>query len=91
MLNISINRINQIKQDTAELFFDDVRLPSSALLGGEELQNRGFYLLMNQLPRERLVVAIEAQSHAECMFEMTRDYVRKRKAFGKTLSKLQVI
>ncbi|PIK60665.1 putative long-chain specific acyl-CoA dehydrogenase, mitochondrial isoform X1 [Apostichopus japonicus] len=86
-----LEKIGNHSTDTAELFFDDVRLPSSALLGGEELQNRGFYLLMNQLPRERLVVAIEAQSHAECMFEMTRDYVRKRKAFGKTLSKLQTI
>ncbi|KAJ8035894.1 Long-chain specific acyl-CoA dehydrogenase, mitochondrial [Holothuria leucospilota] len=86
-----LDKIGQKSFDTAELFFDDVRLPSSALLGGESYLNKGFYLLMNQLPRERLLVAVEAQSHAEYMFEITRDYVRKRKAFGRTLSKLQTI
>lgn len=54
------------------------------------MMDKGFYLLMNQLPRERLLLGIACQAHAEYMFEITRDYVRKRKAFGKTLSKLQV-
>lgn len=45
---------------------------------------------MEQLPRERLTIGLGALSLAESVFEMTRDYVKKRKAFGKTLSKLQV-
>lgn len=75
-------------QDTAELFFEDVRLPKSALLGEE---GKGFYYLMNELPQERLLIAIMCQAASEFMFEETRKYVRERKAFGKTLSKVQVI
>ncbi|PIK60708.1 putative long-chain specific acyl-CoA dehydrogenase, mitochondrial isoform X2 [Apostichopus japonicus] len=86
-----LEKIGQKSTDTAELFFDDVRLPASALLGGEAFVNKGFYQLMNQLPRERLLVAVAAQSHAEYAFEITRDYIRKRKAFGNSLSKLQTI
>ena len=74
-------------QDTAELFFEDVRLPKSALLGEE---NKGFYYLMNELPQERLIIGMMAIGSCEYMFEETRNYVRERKAFGKTLSKLQV-
>ncbi|CAL1545006.1 unnamed protein product [Lymnaea stagnalis] len=74
-------------QDTAELFFEDVRLPKSALLGDE---NKGFYYLMNELPQERLLIAVMGMASCEFMFEETRKYVRERKAFGKTLSKLQV-
>lgn len=74
-------------QDTAELFFEDVRLPKSALLGEE---NKGFYYLMNELPQERLLIAIFSMASCEFMFEETRKYVRERKAFGKTLAKLQV-
>lgn len=48
-------------------------------------------MMMQQLPRERLIVGVIAQAHAEAMFEMTRNYVCKRKAFGKKLSNLQVI
>lgn len=86
---VSVN-FTSTSQDTAELFFEDVRLPKEALLGGEETLNKGFYFLMNQLPRERLVLSLSVQAHTECMFEMTKDYLMKRKAFGKTLSKLQV-
>ncbi|GFN78844.1 long-chain specific acyl-coa dehydrogenase, mitochondrial [Plakobranchus ocellatus] len=75
-------------QDTAELFFEDVRLPKSALLGQE---NKGFFYLMNELPQERLLIGIMAMASCEFMFEETRKYVKERKAFGKTLSKLQVI
>ncbi|XP_059154751.1 long-chain specific acyl-CoA dehydrogenase, mitochondrial-like [Physella acuta] len=75
-------------QDTAELFFEDVRLPKSALLGEE---NKGFYYLMNELPQERLLISTMGLANCEFMFEETRKYVKERKAFGKTLSKLQVI
>lgn len=79
--------LNIFLQDTAELFFDDVRLPASALLGKE---NRGFYYLMNELPQERLLIANLGMASCEFMFEEARKYVRERKAFGRTLAKLQV-
>ena len=78
-------------QDTAELFFEDCRLPADALLGGEASFNRGFYQLMQELPQERLLIANLCLGACEFMFEETRDYVKQRKAFGKTLSKLQTI
>ncbi|KAH9514297.1 hypothetical protein Btru_028652 [Bulinus truncatus] len=77
-----------INVDTAELFFEDVRLPKSSLLGEE---NKGFYYLMKELPQERLLIAVMGVSSCEYMFEETRKYLSERKAFGKTLSKLQVI
>ncbi|XP_027729648.1 long-chain specific acyl-CoA dehydrogenase, mitochondrial [Vombatus ursinus] len=75
-------------QDTAELFFEDVRLPASALLGEE---NKGFYYLMAELPQERLVISDVAISSCEFMFEETRNYVRQRKAFGKTVAHIQTV
>ncbi|OWF45335.1 long-chain specific acyl-CoA dehydrogenase, mitochondrial-like [Mizuhopecten yessoensis] len=83
-----LHKIGMKAQDTAELFFEDVRLPKSALLGGE---NKGFYLLMNELPQERLLIAAMAMASCEWMFEETRNYVLERKAFGKTISNLQTI
>lgn len=77
----------QQAQDTAELFFEDVRLPKTQLLGEA---NKGFYMLMQELPQERLVIADISQAGAEAMFEETRNYVKSRKAFGRTLSHLQV-
>ncbi|KAG7156589.1 Long-chain specific acyl-CoA dehydrogenase-like [Homarus americanus] len=75
-------------QDTAELFFEDVRLPASALLGKE---NHGFYYLMNELPQERLLIGIMSCANCEWQLEETRQYLRSRKAFGNTLSNLQTI
>ncbi|XP_050407402.1 long-chain specific acyl-CoA dehydrogenase, mitochondrial [Patella vulgata] len=83
-----LKKIGLKAQDTAELFFEDVRLPKSALLGEE---NKGFYYLMNELPQERLLIAAMGQANCEWMFEETRNYVKNRKAFGKTLSNLQTI
>lgn len=83
-----LHKIGLKAQDTAELFFEDVRLPSSALLGKE---NNGFYYLMQELPQERLIIAAMAQASCEWMVEETRNYVRQRKAFGKTLANLQTI
>jgi long-chain-acyl-CoA dehydrogenase len=74
-------------QDTAELFFEDVRLPGSALLGKP---NHGFYYLMSELPQERLLIAQMAAASLEWMFETTRTYCKDRKAFGKNLLALQV-
>ncbi|KAM9663450.1 long-chain specific acyl-CoA dehydrogenase, mitochondrial isoform 1-T1 [Trichechus inunguis] len=75
-------------QDTAELFFEDVRLPANALLGEE---NKGFYYLMKELPQERLLIAELAVSASEFMFEETRSYVKQRKAFGKTVAQIQTV
>uniref|UniRef100_A0A2P2HZ76 Long-chain specific acyl-CoA dehydrogenase n=1 Tax=Hirondellea gigas TaxID=1518452 RepID=A0A2P2HZ76_9CRUS len=75
-------------QDTSELFFEDVRLPSTALLGKE---NKGFYHLMQELPQERLLIGIGCTASCEWMFEETRSFVNQRKAFGKTLSHLPTI
>ncbi|CAL8288595.1 unnamed protein product [Lota lota] len=83
-----LDKIGLKAQDTAELFFEDVRLPASALLG--EL-NKGFYYLMNELPQERLLIADMAISSCEFMFEETRNYVMQRKAFGKTIAHLQTV
>jgi len=75
-------------QDTAELFFEDVRVPKENVLGGF---NKGFYQLMNELPQERLGLAISAGAYCEWMFEETREYINQRKAFGRTISALQTI
>lgn len=75
-------------QDTSELFFEDVRLPASALLGKP---NHGFYMLMSELPQERFLIGVMSTANCEWMFETTRDYVKQRKAFGKTISALQTI
>lgn len=83
-----LNKIGLKAQDTAELFFDDVRLPASALLGEV---NKGFYYLMQELPQERLLISIIAAAACEFMFEETRKYVRERKAFGKYLANIQTI
>jgi acyl-CoA dehydrogenase len=73
--------------DTSELFFDDVRLPPENLLGPEEGQ--GFAQLMNDLPRERLIVAVHAQAMIERALALTIDYVKERQAFGKTIIQFQ--
>lgn len=73
-------------QDTAELFFSDVRVPASNLLGDE---GRGFYHLMSELAQERLVQAIRAVSSAEAAIEWTLDYTRDREMFGQKLGDFQ--
>ncbi|XP_047577287.1 long-chain specific acyl-CoA dehydrogenase, mitochondrial isoform X2 [Lutra lutra] len=83
-----LQKMGQKAQDTAELFFDDVRLPASALIGEE---NKGFYYLMKELPQERLVIADLAVSASEFMFEETRTYVKERKIFGKTVAQMQTV
>lgn len=73
-------------QDTAELFFDEVRVPASNLLGRE---GEGFAYLMQELPWERLIIAIRAVANAEAAIGWTLDYTRNRKAFGKTVFDFQ--
>jgi len=81
-----IEKMGQHTSDTAELFFQDVRLPESALLG--EL-NKGFVIMMTELPRERLGIAAQGVASAEGALEITVDYVLERKAFGETIASFQ--
>ena len=81
-----IEKIGQHASDTAELFFQDVRLPEDALLG--EL-NKGFIIMMQELPRERLGIAAQAVAAAEGALDLTVEYVLERKAFGQTVASFQ--
>jgi acyl-CoA dehydrogenase len=82
-----LDKIGQKANDTAELFFDGVRVPAENLLGGEE--GRGFIQLMQQLPQERLIIACQGLAVIERALAVTSDYVKERKAFGKTLLEFQ--
>ena len=82
-----LNKIGQHGQDTAELFFDGVRVPVDNLLGAEE--GRGFIQLMHQLPQERLVIATIAAAVMETTVEHTIAYTKQRKAFGQDLLSFQ--
>jgi acyl-CoA dehydrogenase len=73
-------------QDTAELFFENVRIPAENLLGEPE---RGFYNLMHYLAEERLINACQAVAHAQVAFDLTMDYILERKAFGKPIAAFQ--
>src|SRR6056297_1165470 len=81
-----IEKIGQHTSDTAQLFFQDVRLPANALLGEE---NRGFVIMMEELPRERLGIAAQAVGAAEGALDITVDYVKERKAFGQSIGEFQ--
>jgi len=82
-----LNKVGQKGQDTAELFFDDVRAPAANLVGGVE--NQGFKQLMSGLRTERTVLGLSAVANAERAVSLTVGYVKQRKAFGKTLWDLQ--
>ncbi|MEV7023434.1 acyl-CoA dehydrogenase family protein [Kitasatospora sp. NPDC093558] len=82
----NLDKIGQKSQDTAELFFEDVKVPKENLLG--EL-NGGFVHLMQNLAQERLAIAVAAIAGAEHLVEITTDYVKQREAFGRPLAKLQ--
>ncbi|ANB55974.1 hypothetical protein GFC29_510 [Anoxybacillus sp. B7M1] len=83
-----LEKVGLRAQDTAELFFSDAKVPAANLLGKE---GHGFYYLMEKLQQERLIVAIAAQTAAERMFELTKEYVKNRKAFGRAISQFQTI
>ncbi|MFH8382473.1 acyl-CoA dehydrogenase family protein [Kitasatospora sp. NPDC018058] len=82
----NLDKIGQKAQDTAELFFEDVRVPKGNLIG--EL-NGGFVHLMQNLAQERLTIAVAAIAGAEYLVEITTDYVKQREAFGRPLANLQ--
>jgi len=82
-----LEKVGMQQQDTCELFFDSMRVPAANLLGGVE--GRGFAQMMEQLPYERLQIAVGAVAMAEQAVEITTRYVKERKAFGKPLMDLQ--
>jgi alkylation response protein AidB-like acyl-CoA dehydrogenase len=81
-----IEKMGQHSSDTAELFFDNIRVPASAMLGEE---GKGFVYLMQELPRERLGCAVQAIGHAQGALDLTAAYVTERKAFGQSVSQFQ--
>ena len=84
-----LKKIGLKAQDTAELFFNDVKVPVKNLLGGEAFENRGFICLMEQLPWERLQIAITAVSSAQAAIDWTTAYVKERKVFGQPVGNYQ--
>jgi acyl-CoA dehydrogenase len=83
----SLDKVGMHAQDTCELFFDDVRLPDGNLLGGAE--GRGLSQMMEQLPYERLTVAVTAVATAERAVTLTTKHAKERNAFGKPLMDFQ--
>ncbi|MDN2567788.1 acyl-CoA dehydrogenase family protein [Aquibium sp. A9E412] len=83
----NLDKIGLKANDTSELFFNDVRVPTANLLGHEEGQ--GFVQLMQQLPQERLLIGAQAISMIERALAVTIDYVRERQAFGKAVMEFQ--
>jgi alkylation response protein AidB-like acyl-CoA dehydrogenase len=82
----NLDKVGLKAQDTAELFFDDVRVPVANLLGSE---NQGFYHLMQMLPQERLSIAVAAVAACEKMVDITVEYVKGRTAFGRPVGSFQ--
>ncbi len=82
-----LDKMGMPAQDTAELFFDDVRVPAAHLLGGEE--GKGFHQLMSDMQYERAVIAINGVAAMEGAIEETLRYVKERRAFGKVVFDFQ--
>jgi acyl-CoA dehydrogenase len=82
----NLDKIGQHCGDTSELFYADVKVPASAILGR---QGNGFGHLVDELPRERLTLALSAIGACDGMLAMTVDYVRNRKAFGQAVGAFQ--
>ena len=83
----NLEKVGQHAADTSELFFNDVKVPASALLGGEA--GKGFIQLMQKLPQERHVIGLQGVGMIERAIHETVEYVKGRKAFGKTIFDFQ--
>jgi acyl-CoA dehydrogenase len=83
----NLDKVGQDAQDTSELFFDDVRVPTANLIGPEE--GKGFFQLMQQLPQERLNIAVQGMATIERALEETIRYVKDRRAFGQRILDFQ--
>ena len=84
-----LKKMGMKAQDTSELFFNDVQVPVGNLLGGPAMEGRGFICLMEQLPWERLQIAITAVAAAQAAIDWTLDYVKQRKVFGQSVASFQ--
>ena len=84
----NLEKIGLHAQDTAELFFDDVRVPVSNRLGEE---GRGFVYLVENLPQERLSLATGSVAHAQVAFDWTLEYVKERQAFDQPIGTFQTV
>lgn len=82
----NLDKIGLKAQDTAELFFDNVRVPANNLLGTE---GQGFIHLMERLPQERLTISVVAAAACRQVIDMTVEYVKERKAFGRNIGSFQ--
>ena len=82
-----LDKVGLLGQDTAELFFEDVRVPAENLLG--EVEGQGFAQLMTQLPQERLYIGLQAVAAMETALAETIAYVKSRQAFGQTIFDFQ--
>jgi acyl-CoA dehydrogenase len=82
----NLEKLGMRAQDTSELFFENVRIPTTNMLGEE---GRGFPQMMTKLPQERLAQAIRSATVTEAVIEWTADYTAGRKAFGRSLSEFQ--
>lgn len=83
----NLDKMGRSMSDTSELFFNDVRVPTANLLGSEEGQ--GFVQLMQKLPQERLILAVQGVAAMEYALRVTIDYVKERQAFGKAIIDFQ--
>jgi acyl-CoA dehydrogenase len=84
-----LHKLGLKAQDTCELFFDNVRLPADSLLGGPDFLNKGFIGLMEQLPWERLQIAIGAVAASQAAIVWTLDFVKQRQVFGQPVAAFQ--
>jgi alkylation response protein AidB-like acyl-CoA dehydrogenase len=84
----NLEKIGLHAQDTAELFFEDVRVPATNLLGEE---GRGFVHLVDNLPQERLSLAVGSMAHARTAFVWTLEHVKERRAFGQPVGSFQAV
>jgi acyl-CoA dehydrogenase len=86
----NLDKIGMKAQDTSELFFDEVRVPVANLLGGDKgLEGQGFFQLMQELPQERLIIAVSGVGAMERALADTLAYTKERKAFGKSVWQFQ--
>lgn len=85
----NLDKVGLEAADTSELFFHDMRVPTENLLGME--QGRGFYQLMEKLPQERLIIALQGMAMIERALELTIEYVKNRTAFGRPLIANQTV
>ncbi|MBY8824356.1 acyl-CoA dehydrogenase family protein [Sphingomonas colocasiae] len=83
----NLDKMGRDSSDTSELFFNDVRVPTANLLG--PIEGQGFFQLMEKLPQERLLLAVQCMASIEFVLKITLDYVKERRAFGKAVIDFQ--